>query len=362
MENCMTINECNLAATTDILFGYDPLEGTNANTVKTQDEKNIIGESNMSELTASRESRLPSALNMKLVLHLADTAGDAKNCIYPNPVEVSSAKELQEAVRLDHVCAEYKEDRRSSGNFLQSNVVVMDCDNDHTDNPEEWITPDKLDELMPDISYAIAFSRHHMVEKNGKAARPKFHVYFEIDPTRDVDYYVGLKKGIFNQYPFFDGNALDAARFIFGSDAGGVIWHPGEKNIDQAGLITIAEEADNSVRAPSKKKPSVSSPDKSNTTNSVIPTYSGQNGNLIVAGTRNSTMSQYAAVVLKRFGNTEPAKLLFHERAAVCKPMLEYHELSTIWNSAVRWYENVVSKEDGYRVLLGSMCSSRKSS
>ena len=152
---------------------------------------------------------------MIICMNLANTVGDERNCRYPTRVEIKSADELREAVRLDHVCAEYKNDQRSSSNFLQSNVIVMDCDNDHTEDPAEWITPEKLDEMMPDISYAIAFSRHHMIEKDGRAARPKFHVYFEIGPTQDADFYCGLKRAIYAKYPFFDGNALDAARFIF---------------------------------------------------------------------------------------------------------------------------------------------------
>ena len=102
---------------------------------------------------------------MKLILQTANIVGDEKNCLYPNRAEVTSAEELQEAVKMDHVCAEYDNDYRSKENFRQSNVLVMDCDNDHTENPAEWITPEKLDEMMPDISYAIAFSRHHMLEK-----------------------------------------------------------------------------------------------------------------------------------------------------------------------------------------------------
>ena len=62
---------------------------------------------------------------------------------------------------MDHVCAKYKNNYRSIDNFLKSNVVVMDLDNDHTDDPDEWITAEKLEELLPDISYAVAPSRNH---------------------------------------------------------------------------------------------------------------------------------------------------------------------------------------------------------
>ena len=72
-----------------------------------------------------------------------------------------------------------------------------------------------------------------MKEKDGKAARPKFHVYFPIEEITDADKYAAIKRAIHKAFPFFDGNALDAARFIFGSDAGEVVWHEGWVNIDE---------------------------------------------------------------------------------------------------------------------------------
>ena len=95
---------------------------------------------------------------MQLILQTANVTADAKNCSYPNKVTVTNASELQEAVKMDHVCAKYKNNYRSIDNFLKSNVVVMDLDNDHTDDPDEWITAEKLEELLPDISYAVMIS------------------------------------------------------------------------------------------------------------------------------------------------------------------------------------------------------------
>ncbi|MBO5544826.1 MAG: DNA primase, partial [Oscillospiraceae bacterium] len=169
---------------------------------------------------------------MKFNLQLANTAGDAKNCLYPRHVEINSAEEMQEAVKFDHVCAEDEGDYRSRDNFRGSNVLVMDCDNDFSEDPAEWITPEKLDGMLPDISYAIAFSRHHMREKKGRPPRPKFHVYFEIPHESDADRYAALKAAVYEKFPFFDGNALDAARFFFGADTGEVIWHEGSLTID----------------------------------------------------------------------------------------------------------------------------------
>ena len=255
---------------------------------------------------------------MRFVLQTADAAGDARNCFYPNRVEVGCAEDLQEAVKKDHVCGSYRKDYRSVGNFLASDVLVMDCDNDHTENRGEWITAEKLDELMPDISYAIAFSRNHMRVKDGRKARPKFHVYFPIERTSDAGYYAALKMAVKEAYPFFDGNALDAARFIFGADAGECIWHEGWTNID--------EEVDAGE----------------------MPSGADLGAGPILEGSRNNSMSHFAGRVLKKYGICRKSKDAFLQHAERCDPPLPEEELDTIWGSAVRFYRNTVMSQPGY--------------
>ena len=258
---------------------------------------------------------------MRLILQMANVVCDAKNCLYPTRVEINDATELREAIKFDHVCAEYKGNYRSINNFMKSNVVVMDCDNDHSENPDDWITPEAIDEMMPDVSYAISFSRNHMKVKDGKTARPKFHVYFEIEVTEDAKYYAELKVGIKKAYPFFDGNALDAARFIFGSDAGDCIWHEGWQTIDE--LV----EADSSIEEEAE-----------------APVHSGP----ILEGSRNNTMSRFASRVLKKYGVTDKAREAFEIHAQRCDPPLEEEELNTIWNSAVKFYKKTIVTQEGY--------------
>lgn len=251
---------------------------------------------------------------MRLILQTADVVCNAKNCLYPNTVEVGSAKELQEAVSFDHVCAVYRKNYRSISNFQNSNVLVMDCDNDNSDHPADWITLEKLEEIFEEISYAAAPSRHHMIAKDGKAARPKFHVYFEIKETVDVDYYVKLKRAVQKKYLFFDDNALDAARFIFGADSGEAIWHEGWSTIDEE--VTVVDEEDSED--------------------------TGRCGSAIIQGSRNKTLSHFAGKALKRFGDTGKAHQIFLEEAAKCDPTLEDSELKTIWYSALKFFRNQI--------------------
>ena len=82
---------------------------------------------------------------MRFVIYTSSSAGNAKNCLYQNRWEIASARELSEAVKLDHVCAEYTDNYRCVDGFIKSNVVVMDVDNDHTENADEWIDAARLD-------------------------------------------------------------------------------------------------------------------------------------------------------------------------------------------------------------------------
>lgn len=257
---------------------------------------------------------------MRLVLQLADVAGDKFNCVYPKTVEVASAQELKEAVAFDHVCAQYRDSYRSNDNFLKSIVTVMDCDNDHSDDPDEWITFGTLEELFEDVNYAVVTSRHHMKKKEGKSARPRFHVYFQIEETEDAEYYGALKRAVRKKYPFFDGGALDAGRFVFGCVPDEVVWHDGWLSIEDE-LEIKGQEKEGDAPA---------------------------GGGPIPEGSRNNTMSRFAGRVLKRYGDTEKAHDAFLEHAKRCDPPLDDGELDTIWGSARRFYNKKVKTQDGY--------------
>ena len=137
---------------------------------------------------------------MQITLFTAKCTGIKANCSYPVKAVVSSAEELQKAVRADHVCASYKNNYRSIDNFQSSDCLVMDIDNDHSENPKDWITSERIASLFEDVDYALATSRSHMLDKDGKAARPKFHIYFPIESvvpniTNTFNVYLRMENG-----------------------------------------------------------------------------------------------------------------------------------------------------------------------
>lgn len=245
---------------------------------------------------------------MQITLFQADCLYQPANCQYPHKMVITSKTDMAKLQSRDHVCAEYKNNYRSNNNFIVSDNIPMDCDNEHTENQDEWITEEKLDAIFPDVGYILVFSRNHMKSKDGKAARPRFHVYFPIHVTSDADSYVACKHKIFSAYPFFDDNALDAARFLYGSPGSSIIWHEGSLTIDD--YLTLMSKAS------------------------------------IPQGRRNAAMSHYAGKILKRLGETEKAYRKFLEKSQECEPPLEQNELDKIWASACKFYKKISSSPD----------------
>ena len=246
---------------------------------------------------------------MEFDIYVADCVGKENNAVYPQHRKVDNAEALQAAVQFDHVCAEYKAGHRSKANFIQSNVLVMDCDNEQSEAQEDWVTPESFVDMLPDVAMAIVPSRNNMKRKGNYAARPRFHVYFPIDEMTEADEYSDLKGKVKQRFLFFDEGALDSARFIYGCKAEGIVWHEGCRAIAEA-----------------LQKP----------VSTAIP-----------QGQRNTTMSRFAGRIIVRFGANEKTYQLFLDHAERCDPPLEDEELNKIWRSAVRFGAKV-AKQKGY--------------
>lgn len=262
---------------------------------------------------------------MKFTLFTASCSGMESNCRYPQKQEIRNALDLKDAAAFDHVCAAYKNSYRSRDNFLWSDVAVMDCDNDHTENPREWVTGEQFLAQVPRVAVAIVPSRNNGKAKDGRKARPRFHAYFPIPEMQDEEAYTALKQAIREVFPFFDGKGLDAARFLYGTDVDpeDILWQEGEMTITE--FLTGREPVEHDQMEP--------------------PLYTG---NSIPEGSRNNTMSHFASRVLKRFGDTEKAYEAYLERAGKCDPHLPEKELGTIWKSALKFFRNKIEGSEGY--------------
>lgn len=253
---------------------------------------------------------------MQITIYDAATVGSASNCVYPTTVTVTDAAMMKQAAAFDHVTADYRQHYRSKQNFLKADCVPMDCDNDHSDNPDEWITPFDVAMAFPGVGLIAVYSKSHMKQKNSRSPRPRFHIYLACNEITDPDKYTELKQNIAAAFPYFDGNALDSARFLFGVQDAEVEVYEGEGKIDDA-------IADNDFEAWDAEQ------------------------SQITEGSRNSTMSRYAGRIIKRLGNTDEAYQRFLKEAEKCSPPLDDTELERIWGSAVKFGAKV-SAQEGY--------------
>lgn len=78
---------------------------------------------------------------INFTVYSADCVCNSGNCLYPNKNVVTDKESFIAATRMDHVTAKYKGNYRSKDNFESSDCIPLDCDNDHSQNPEDWLTP-----------------------------------------------------------------------------------------------------------------------------------------------------------------------------------------------------------------------------
>ena len=250
---------------------------------------------------------------MKFTLYCSDVRGLPSNCRYPNQHIIENKDQLVQALATDNVSCQFEKNYRSKENIRNADCVVLDYDNDHTDNPEEWLTPEMIVDSLPEVMLAIAPSRNNMKPKNGKTPRPKGHVIFPISPTEDAEVIATLKSQIYDLCPLFDPRCLDAPHFIFGClmSPEDIVWQDGTMMIDE--YLRMDDITPN-----------------------------------ILEGSRNNSMYLYAVKRLKRYGNTEETKKDFYQEAERCVPPLPEYELATIWISATRFYETKIKADPSY--------------
>ena len=253
---------------------------------------------------------------INFTIYTADCVGNSGNCLYPNKMIVTDKKSFIKATKMDHVTAKYKGNYRSKDNFESSDCIPLDCDNDHSDNPDEWVTPFDIALEIPGVAFAVSYSKHHNISKGDKSARPRFHIFFPIEIISNEQEYADMKRRIADAFPYYDTNALDSARFLYGNDSDEVEFYEGDKTI-----LDYLEEDDFADFDASLEQ--------------------------VPEGQRNSTMSHIAGRIIKRYGNTEEAYQIFLKKAELCNPPLPESELKVIWRSASK-FGNKVSNQEGY--------------
>ena len=103
----------------------------------------------------------------------------------------------------------------------------MECDNDNSDNPTDWVKPADVASTFLDVPFYVSYSKSHNKEKGSRSARPRFHIVSPVTTITDAKQYESIKTEVLQRFPYFDKNAVDIARFFFGIENPKVEFFPG---------------------------------------------------------------------------------------------------------------------------------------
>lgn len=280
-----------------------------------------------------------------------------KNKIYSTQATITSLDELAQAVQYDYVAGLFKNNERSNNNFIEADCIIMDCDNNHTDKPELWLTPEKLAERLHDVEFVIAYSRNHMKDKKEndgsiKTARPRFHAHFALSETVNKAARIReLKELLIVLVPEFDAAAKDAARFIYGVETPQGTFNEGSLCVDEFLAIEGVElpEKNSDTTTASIDTDTETDKDTINTTNTA--TDNTTEGTIPI-GERHGYLMKVAFEALSKYPESK-AREIFDKACARCKPLLPIEEISRIWTwtaEHVKAYKDSV-KERQKKVL-----------
>lgn len=160
-----------------------------------------------------------------MTLYTANCRENKTNTLYPNRTVIRTAQDLAEAAGRDHMACCMRDSRRGSGNFLSCDCLMVDIDNSHSEEPDDWKTEKDISEIFP-FRYFLVRSRNYMKEKRNTdktgittiyAPREKWHVYIPLRrPIADAQKFARVMADIEALFPWIDPGAMDNARFFFG--------------------------------------------------------------------------------------------------------------------------------------------------
>ena len=120
-----------------------------------------------------------------MILFYSNVRDKPLNTSYPHKIEIKSLDDLRKAASFDYVGVEYKDDHRCEENFLVSDCLMLDLDNDHSEDPSSWIDVNTLLDFFPGVEVYIHYSQNHQKIKKGKPPGPKYHLLFPINKMTD---------------------------------------------------------------------------------------------------------------------------------------------------------------------------------
>ncbi len=165
-----------------------------------------------------------------MIIYCAQTRGNQYNTEFPKGITINNDDTDITCVKLfarfDHMAAKMKDSYRNDDNFLESDCIMLDLDNTHTQDPAGWKTLDDIAEIFEDVKFYAVRSRNYMKQKSKTAKdgtvtyyepREKYHLYFPLSKTyTSKEEYSNMIKTAAGFYPYMDASAMDTARMFYG--------------------------------------------------------------------------------------------------------------------------------------------------
>ena len=118
------------------------------------------------------------------------------NSYYPYHKTITNDEDFKAVVIYDCVGAKYKNNHRSNDDFIEANCLMLEIDNDHTEDKTLQVDNDKLAVIFPDVDFRTNTSKSDGIEKDGFGPRPRLHVFFSIPTITSIDELNQLKERI----------------------------------------------------------------------------------------------------------------------------------------------------------------------
>ena len=262
------------------------------------------------------------------------------NTTYSTQATITTGEELKKAAQFDHVAGLFKNNERSNDNFIEADCLIMDCDNDHSEDPSLWLTPKKLSEHLNDTEFSIVYSKSHMRVKaskhapdgEGYSARDRFHIYLPLsENVTEAAKIRELKQRLIAFVPELDEGAKDAARYIAGVENPQGLFFEGSLCVDE--FLTLY--------APYNETEEVTTPENidespEQTDSELDDDTHEEDSQPILEGGRNTSLFTRALDLLKQYGERK-ARSLYDKLAENCKPPLPAGEVIRTWNQALKY-------------------------
>ena len=135
-------------------------------------------------------------------------------------LDIKTLDIFKRVMKSDHTASKFKNNHRANDNFLKSNSIMLDFDN-------EALPIDEFNNKYKDIEYYLATSKSHNKEKSGKI-EPRYHIYLPIPMIESKEKYSLMIKATQIYFETADEACKDVSRFFYGNKESQCLYNNGK--------------------------------------------------------------------------------------------------------------------------------------